>query len=332
MALKVDIVGGGISGLSTAMSLKERDSSINVVVHEKHKKIGYNHEGRRCGEAHSIEHLWCSKWTPTGKSFFNEITKAEVLVGKEKYEYQLQPGLAYVLNRQEFIYQLGENAKKLGAVIQTDDKIKSFSDLDGDYIIDASGFPSSIKRELGFTRSFKSITYQQTLEDSNFFVPNVIKIIYTGSIGYYWIFPRDPTKKEINLGLGVYGKTDCNLKQLLEQFKEELNIEGKINYTVGGLIPIGLQRPLRYKNILFVGDAGVGTFTMTGEGIHRALISGDVAGKCIAKGYPKKYPKIMTRYLIKWDILGKSITRMNYVFGKINPKLVLASLKHITYR
>ncbi|MCK5258742.1 MAG: NAD(P)-binding protein, partial [Thermoplasmatales archaeon] len=41
--IKVDIVGGSISGLSTAISLKEHNESITVIVHEKHKKIGYNH-------------------------------------------------------------------------------------------------------------------------------------------------------------------------------------------------------------------------------------------------------------------------------------------------
>jgi len=49
--IKVDIVGGSFGGLSAAISLKEINKSIDVIVHEKHKEIGYNHEGRRCGEA-----------------------------------------------------------------------------------------------------------------------------------------------------------------------------------------------------------------------------------------------------------------------------------------
>jgi protoporphyrinogen oxidase len=35
---KVDIVGGGIAGLSTAISIKENNKSIDVTVHEKYKK------------------------------------------------------------------------------------------------------------------------------------------------------------------------------------------------------------------------------------------------------------------------------------------------------
>ena len=63
ITIKVDIVGGSISGLTAAKSLKENDESIKVVVHEKYKEIGYNREGRRCGEAHSIESIW-KKWKP----------------------------------------------------------------------------------------------------------------------------------------------------------------------------------------------------------------------------------------------------------------------------
>lgn len=168
--IKVDIIGGSLGGLSAAISLKENDKSIKVVVHEKHKKIGYNHEGRRCGEAHSIEAEW-KKWKPEKKSYFNEITKVEAIVGNKEHIFNRKPGTAFMLNRQEFICQLARDAEKLGAVIQTDDKIKTISDIDGDYIIDASGCPSSIKRELGLTKGIKGVAYQQTLEDSNRFIP-----------------------------------------------------------------------------------------------------------------------------------------------------------------
>ena len=70
----------------------------------------------------------------------------------------------------------------------------------------------------------------------------------------------------------------------------------------------------------------MGTFTLTGQGIFRALISGEVAGRCIAAGYPTKYPHIMNKYFIKWHIFGTTLTRVNYVLRNINPKLVLICL------
>ena len=109
---------------------------------------------------------------------------------------------------------------------------------------------------------------------------------------------------------------------MLERFKKEHNIEGKINYVLGGPIPGGLQRPLKYKNILFVGDAGVGAFPLTGQGIYRALLSGEAAGQCIALNYPRKYPHLMNQMFIKWDVIGKSFVRLIYVLREVGPKSV----------
>ncbi len=323
----MDIVGGSLAGLSTAISIKQRNKSIQVVVHEKHRKIGYNHEGRRCAEAHSVSDEW-AKWIPKGKSIFNNIKKAYVEVGNYKRTLEADSGFGYILNRQEFICQLGREAEKLGTIIQTGDKVKSVSNLDGDFIIDASGCPSTIKREIGIDKGIKGITFQQTIEDPDSFIADTIKVYYDGRFGYFWIFPRDPEKKEVNVGLGVFGDFNINLKELLEEFKEEKNIHGKVNYVLGGLIPLGLQRPFIYKNILFVGDAGVGAFPFTGQGIYRALYSGELAGICIANGYPKRYPFKVNQAFIKWEFMGRIFALFNVRFRKINPNLVLASLKN----
>lgn len=327
--IKIDIVGGSLSGLSTAITIKEHDKKIKVDIHEKHKKIGYNHEGRRCGEAYPI-YKKLIKWLPLEKSIFNIIEKVDFVIGDKTYVMPKPPSVLslLVVDRQEFISQLGRQAAELGVEIQTNDKIKSINDLDGDYIVDASGCPSSIKRELGFRRGIKGISYQQTLEDSNYLTSDTIRCIITESIGYYWIFPRNPEKKEINLGVGLMRNLKCNLKEMLELFKKEWEITGKINYVTGGLVPAGLQRPLMYNNILFVGDAGVGTFPFTGAGICRALLSGEIAGKCIAARKVKQYPKIINRKFIKLDVIGTTSIRVGEILQKIGAKSYLKSLKY----
>ncbi|MCK4365223.1 MAG: NAD(P)/FAD-dependent oxidoreductase [Thermoplasmatales archaeon] len=240
-----------------------------------------------------------------------------------------EPGTAFVLNRQEFINQLGKNAEKLGVELCTDDKIKSTNDLDGDYIIDASGCPSSIKREIGIDKGIKAVSFQQTIENSNCFKPNEAVVKFDGRYGYFWIFPRNPEKKELNVGVGFIKDFGYNLKEFLEIFKKEYNITGNVNYVTGGLIPVGLQRPFKYKNILFVGDAGVGTFPFSGQGIYRALLSGDIAGKCISKGKAKKYPHMINQAFIKWEIVGKTFITFNLAFRRINPRLFLFSLRKL---
>lgn len=111
-------------------------------------------------------------------------------------------------------------AVKNGVIIKTNDKITSVRDLDGDFIIDASGCWSVIRREqLGFKRGIKGLTYKQTLGDSNCFKSDTLKIIFIGSFGYYWIFPRYPLKREVNVGLGLFRGANTNLKKSLKNLK-----------------------------------------------------------------------------------------------------------------
>lgn len=325
----VDIVGGSISGLTTASAIKENNPSIEVTVYEKYKTIGYNHEGRRCGEAHSLGPEWM-KWIPDEKSIFNRILKGEVSVGKKLYKVDQPPDTGFILNRQEFICQLARYTEQRGVHLQTNTKISSYTTLTGDYIVDASGCPSTIKRELGFTRGIKGTTFQQTLENANCFIPDTVKIFFTSKFGYFWIFPRNPEKREVNIGVGILGKMEYDLRALLEEFKADHHITGTVNYVTGGLVPLGLQRPFMYKNILFVGDAGVGAFPFTGQGIYRALISGDIAGRCIALGETKRYPHIINKEFLKWDTIGTLFLKGNTVIHKIRPEFALASFNYMT--
>jgi flavin-dependent dehydrogenase len=329
--IRVDIVGGSLSGLSTAISLKEHDAGIDVVVHEKYNKIGYNHEGRRCGEAHDVEPEW-EKWRPQPASAYNEILGADISIGTEKHHVDRPPGTAYMLNRQEFICQLARTAENLGVTIQTGDPIKSVGDLDADYIVDATGCPSAIRRDLGLPIRFFGTTYQQTLEQANCFRPNTLTVIFTPNVGYYWIFPRNPLKNEVNIGMGLLGNTGYSLKSLLESFKKERGITGVVNYTVGGLVPLGLQRPLRHGNILFVGDAGVGAFPLSGQGIYRALLSGDAAGACLARRQPNHYPLMMRRLFIKWDSIGIFCVWATMTLRNIYPAFYIDAMNFLAHR
>jgi len=323
IVIRIDIVGGSLGGLSAALSLKRLDRTLDVVVHEKYNAIGYNHEGRRCGEGYEIEPDW-NHWQPTERSIFNHIQQIETIVGKKTYRAHQPPGTFYMLNRQEFICQLARDAEGLDVEINTGDKIHSVDELDGEYIVDASGCPSTIKKSLGLHQGIVGSTYQQTIEGCNWFAPHVIKVIFFDASGYYWVFPRDPKKREINLGLGIVSGHHQNLKQMLEDFKSYHQIEGTVNYVTGGLIPAGLQRPLRHRNILFVGDAGVGTFPLLGAGIYRALLSGEIAAKCLVRHRPEQYPYKIYQAFIKWEVLGKTFLHMSNVLGHIGKHALFA--------
>lgn len=315
--MKIDIIGGGIGGLSAAAELKKIDSNLEVVVHEKNSEIGYNHDARKCGEGYNYYPMFNSE-KPSGKSVFSKIEKVELEIGDKK---KIIPSeYLYALNKQEFIRQIGKKAEKAGAEISTNDKIKSLNELKADYIIDASGCPSFVKNKLGLKKGLISVGYQQTLENSNAYKKNAIKVVLKSEVGYYWIFPRDPNKNEVNVGVGTIRSEKYNLIRMLEHFKKEYNIKGDVNYKAGGLIPIGLQRPFKYKNILFVGDTGAGTFPIWAEGNFRANLSGKAAARCIAKNQPEQYPKIINRHYIKWDVIGKLYLNTYKILAQVGPK------------
>lgn len=319
-SMQVDIIGGSLSGLATAISLKKSNPSVDVIIHEKHSKIGFNHEGRRCGEAHSLSFV-SDFWTPPEDSICNVLKRGEVHCGSKVHRYSYSH--SFMLNRPKFIAHLGSLAEELDVIIQKHDLVDDIHQLSSDFIVDASGCPSSVKRNLGLGLGDVALTYQQTLVDANCFESDIIKLYYMGKVGYFWIFPRRPERSEVNVGMGCSGLHHTQpLKRMLQSFMDDQQIRGKVDYVSGGLIPVGLQPPFMKENVLFVGDSGVGTFPLTGQGIYRALISGELAGSLLADGKSKYYPKKILEMFVKWEIICKFFMKSSSVARHIDERVV----------
>jgi flavin-dependent dehydrogenase len=316
--MHVDVIGAGMAGLSTAISIKKLDSSISVAVYEKHKKIGYNADGRRCGEAFFSEKD--NPWIPTDKSVFNHIYQSELIIGNKTYydHFPESKSPVYMLNKPAFICQLADEAERYNVSIKTNTKISKITDLSADIIVDASGCPSIIKKSLNLDYGMKGLTYQETLTDCNKFHKNRITLYYFGRLGYYWIFPRNPFENEVNIGVGLLETRQEAGPKLLQDCKNKINITGKPVHYTGGVIPLGLQRPFRIKNILFVGDAGVGTFTYLGEGIRRALSNGEIAAHCIVNNQINKYSRLMMKEFFLWDFIGRCGIKTSKVLSYVS--------------
>ncbi len=109
--------------------------------------------------------------------------------------------------------------------------------------------------------------------------------------GYAWIFPMGEDQANIGLGmrLDYYRRTDHNLKAMLEEFlampvvSKRLKQRWKLNDIASWPLNFGSQKHLKYafNGALLVGDAAGFIDPLTGGGIHRSLISGQLAAEVI---------------------------------------------------
>jgi menaquinone-9 beta-reductase len=151
-------------------------------------------------------------------------------------------------------------------------------------------------------------------------------ISYDRSIipGYAWIFPL--TNGEFNIGCGVtYDKRSLSPNNLRETFRsfvtsfplaiEILRYAESISPLRGAMLRCGLKgtRPQGPQNVLVLGESIGATFPLTGEGIGKAMETGEIAAdvvhKALVSGDLKHLDEFPTRIEreLKPKFLGYSI-------------------------
>ena len=106
--------------------------------------------------------------------------------------------------------------------------------------------------------------------------------------GYGWIFPID--KQKFNVGSITYYENNLkyNVSKLFKEFLQELRdkyflLEKDYKVIWSGSYPEPatgvLEKSLYDDNLILIGDAAGFTAPISGEGIHAAIVSGQVAGE-----------------------------------------------------
>jgi len=159
-------------------------------------------------------------------------------------------------------------------------------------IIDASGFPSTVCKAMGFATQWKRFgagaEYEVKVEnvDSETWWLMVGK--QYSPAGYAWIFPVG--NNIVRIGVGV-GKPESNidptqrLEELMKNKTGPIKKLGKITPIEFhyGLIPNdGLSRKTVFNNLILVGDSAGQANPLVLEGIRYAIKFGRVAGKVSA--------------------------------------------------
>ena len=156
-------------------------------------------------------------------------------------------------------------------------------------IIDASGFPSTVCKAMGFVKQWERFgagaEYEVEAENVDAQTWWLMVGQQYSPAGYAWIFPVGENIVRIGVGIGK-PESDVDptqrLKELMETKLGPIKKLGKITPIEFhyGLIPNdGLSRKTVFNNLILVGDSAGQANPLVLEGIRYAIKFGRVAGK-----------------------------------------------------
>jgi len=297
------VVGGGPAGSSAALAAAK--NGIKVALLEKETTIA---ETVRTSGVTWIQNI---KEFGIPDDCFNPIKNFSFCSPNNEITISDSIPRAAVLDVRKTYRWLAEEAKKAGAdiflKINVNEVIKNEKgDIVGvkgvgpngeitfhsKVVIDASGFPSTVCKAMGFATQWKRFgagaEYEVKVEnvDSETWWLMVGK--QYSPAGYAWIFPVG--NNIVRIGVGI-GKPESNidptqrLEELMKNKTGPIKKLGKITPIEFhyGLIPNdGLSRKTVFNNLILVGDSAGQANPLVLEGIRYAIKFGRVAGKVSA--------------------------------------------------
>ena len=298
------VVGGGPAGSSAAFAAAK--NGIKVALLEKENSIA---ETVRTSGVTWIQNI---KEFGIPDDCFNPIKNFSFCSPNNEVTISDTVPRAAVLDVRKTYRWLADEAKKAGAdifvKINVNEVIKnSKGDITGvsgvgpdgkisfhaKMIIDASGFPSTVCKAMGFVTQWERFGAGAEYEVKAENVDSESWWLMVGQqyspAGYAWIFPLKDNIVRIGVGVGK-PESDVDptqrLKELMENKTGPIKKLGKITPVEFhyGLIPNdGLSRKTVFNNLILVGDSAGQANPLVLEGIRYAIKFGRVAGEVSAK-------------------------------------------------
>ncbi len=269
------IIGGGIAGCAVAYFLTKNKEKPIVI--EKRKSIG----GKTCTGLVSKKILDIIN-LPKG-IIKNRIKKAIIhfpngdleIKGKEE---------ALVLDRDNFVKELYEKAKKGGADFLFEESLLRFAVADKvifrtdkraqktDVLVGADGVGSVVAKKYGIAKRVETVSqaYAQYGGDD-------VEIFLGKEYGYPfgYVVPYGDGTSIIGIGGG---------RVKLEKFLDFLGAK-KVYKWQAGAIPVGLPKYSAFERVLLIGDAGGFVKAFSGGSININLMLAKKMAKAIRKAY-----------------------------------------------
>ncbi|MBW3004948.1 NAD(P)/FAD-dependent oxidoreductase [Candidatus Woesearchaeota archaeon] len=274
------IVGAGPGGLSAAETLA--NAGKDVLVLEQKKIIG----NKVCAGGLTLNAIKLG----IPKSLFQRSFKKIILHDtKETVEVELSKTVVATVDRKDLGRWMANKAKKAGAEIQTETRVKNigknFIETDDKkiffkHLIGADGANSIVRKHLG-------LDSKKVLSAFQYIVPRKFKDIEIfvdpdkfGPV-YAWIFPYSKTTS-IGSGadLDYKGIKPNTVKNNFDAWCRKRNYDIKNSEFQAHIINYDYQGYQFGKKFL-IGDAGGFASGLTGGGMYQAMISGKEAAKKI---------------------------------------------------
>ncbi len=294
------IVGGGPAGSSAAYAAAK--NGIKVALLEKENSIA---ETVRTSGVTWIQNI---KEFGIPDDCYNPIKNFSFCSPNNKVTINDTVPRAAVLDVRKTYRWLANEAEKAGADIFVKTNIKNaIKNEKGDIVgvsgigpngetmfhskvvIDASGFPSTVCKAMGFAPQWERFgagaEYEVKVENADSDTWWLMVGQEYSPAGYAWIFPLG--NNIVRIGVGV-GKPESNVDptQRLEEIMEKklgpikkLGAITKIEFHYGLIPNEGLSRNTVFNNLILVGDSAGQANPLVLEGIRYAIKFGRVAGK-----------------------------------------------------
>ncbi len=190
-----------------------------------------------------------------------------------------------------------KDGKKIGIKARTPSGIKEYL---GKIIIVADGMSSKLAPKSGLRGKWKieelGLGRAAILEGKSNLQEHMVYFFFK-KYGYCWIFPL--SDKRFNIGSITYFENNLkyNVNTTFKEFLVDMQAKNLLTETSYKEIWSGsfpepasgvLERNLCGDNIILVGDAGGFVAPISGEGIHSAIVTGNVAGQTAIKALERE--------------------------------------------
>ena len=316
------IIGGGIAGLSTALSISSKAEATLLLVEKgtagdptKTSPFTFPDIAERFHLSDAVlqKYTRFTYRSPTG------------VVASFKYEnppfvtLDYQKACTILLNqitKKNNVRMLEKTEALDFKATKTDLKLtlSNSTTVSCDFLVDASGSSFFASRKLGIKLpSLYSHPYGEFLEGCKIEDPEEM-CIFSGNKygnGGGWMYPID--RETARFGFATVTRSNAYPKDIVERnFREAIKnfkpynkmlVSAKRKRSEFGTIPFGPLKKLVHGRILIVGDAAGQATPWYGEGVRPALESGEICGETIIQAYQKGKPhgKTLENYQHLWD-------------------------------